>query len=372
YSVISDFPRNIFFSILISVLSLLILISFYVFIAIKRVSFIFYRSRHQYWNNQITELLTIFLSKVDEGNVSDPVSKILPSFRSLPLHRGFIKDLLYHQIITYQSNFTGNAAEKLKELFLRLRLHHLILKKIKSRRMEVKIRGIIDAAQLELEQFSPQIKKLLHHRSSELRIEAQAAYIILNKAHGFDFLDEVKEPIQDWHQLVLLDLIKRLNTNELPLFSNWLSSANRSVVDFCLKLINHFQQFEALPQIVQLLNHTDQEIKCLAIKILGEFEAQEYEQALLVCYSEESTELKAEILKALGRINSGNQLDFLKNESTSDAFEIAFEASAALFAHGSKGIKVLKQSHHQVPALNRQILDQLLSTTITPSYGNLS
>lgn len=218
----------------------------------------------------------------------------------------------------------------------------------------------MDTAQMVLTEFSPIVEQLLHHRSSEIRIEAQAAYIILNKAHAFDFLDEVKEPIQNWHQLVLLDLITRLNPNELPQFSRWLSSKNSSVIELCLKLIVHFQQFEAVGHIIDLLNHPDTEIKCLSIKALGEFEAADAEQALLDCYAHESVEIQAEIIKALGRINSGKQLDFLMHAAALQQFEIAFEASKALIASGTKGVVLLKKYQVQAPPMNKQILNHLI------------
>ncbi len=360
YSGVYDLPRNILIALLIAFFSLSLLVIFYFFIIIKRLIYIFCKSRDQYWTEQIDELLNMFLSDIDEEHIIDPVAKILSKFKKIPLKKRFIKHLLYQQILAYHKNFTGNAAEKLKELFLQLHLEDITKNKLHSGGVEIKIRGIMDTAQMVLTEFSPIVEQLLHHRSSEIRIEAQAAYIILNKAHAFDFLDEVNEPIQNWHQLVLLDLITRLNPNELPQFSRWLSSKNSSVIELCLKLIVHFQQFEAVGRIIDLLNHPDTEIKCLSIKALGEFEAVDAEQALLDCYAHESVEIQAEIIKALGRINSGKQLDFLKHAAALQQFEIAFEASKALIASGTKGIDLLKNYQVQAPPMNKQILNQLI------------
>jgi hypothetical protein len=369
---IVDLPKNIQIALVVSLVSFGLLIFFYIFLLTKRMVYIFYRSRDRYWNEQIMDLLNVFLSDVDDSLESDPVSKVLPEFRKLPLHKWFIKRMLYQQILNYHKNFTGHASEKLKELFLQLHLDEIVRKKLKSSRAPIKIKGIIDTAQLELTHFSPLVKKLLHHPSADIRIEAQAAYIILNKAHSFDFLGDVKEPIQDWHQLVLMDLMVKLNPNQFPHFSIWLNSENTSVVELCLKLIRHFQQFDAIENIIHLLEHPNDEIKLQCIQILGEFEAAKAEEALLDCYNRQITELQAPILKALGRINSGNQLEFLLKAAATPQFEIAYEASAALMAHGSKGIALLKHYHHLAEPMNLQIIDQLLGETNNKNHGNLA
>jgi HEAT repeat protein len=230
----------------------------------------------------------------------------------------------------------------------------------------------VDTAQLELTHFLPLVKTFLNNPSSDIRIEAQAAYIILNKAHSFDFLADVKEPIQDWHQLVLMDLICKIHPKELPHFSTWLNSKNKSVIELCLKLIRHFQQFDAIEKVIHLLKHPDNEIKLHCIQILGEFEVSSAEPALLDCYNSQTVELQAPILKVLGRINSGNQLQFLLKAAAAPQFEIAYEASAALLAHGAKGIDLLKHYHQQAEPMNLQIIDQLLGETNNKNHGVLA
>ncbi len=372
YLGIIDLPTNIRIALVVSLVSLGLLIFFYIYLLTKRLVFIFFRSRDRYWNEQIMDLLNVFVSEVDDNLEYDPVSKALPNFRKLPLHRWFIKRMLYQQILNYQNHFTGHASEKLKELFLQLHLDEIVRNKLKSSRTPIKIRGIVDTAQLELTHFLPLVKTFLNNPSSDIRIEAQAAYIILNKAHSFDFLADVKEPIQDWHQLVLMDLICKIHPKELPHFSTWLNSKNKSVIELCLKLIRHFQQFDAIEKVIHLLKHPDNEIKLHCIQILGEFEVSSAEQALLDCYNSQIVELQAPILKVLGRINSGNQLQFLLKAAAAPQFEIAYEASAALLAHGAKGIDLLKHYHQQAEPMNLQIIDQLLGETNNKNHGVLA
>jgi hypothetical protein len=214
---------------------------------------------------------------------------------------------------------------------------------------------------MQLENLSPLIEGLIHSKSSEIRIEAQATYIILNKQHSFHFLKELNEPILEWHQLILFNLITHIKLKELPLFSTWLASSNASVIELCLKLIAHFQQFEAQDQIIQLLEYPDVKIQSLAIKVLGEFEAVKAEESLVKRYALVDDKLKVDIIHALGRISSGKQLNFLLDAVNSPVFEIAFEATQALQNHGETGISELRKAYLLAPSITKEMIEQVLA-----------
>lgn len=356
-----ELPPRIF---LISVIILICFVSFFllsIFLIIKRMVSNFNKRRDNYWDAHIVEIITQFVLLSDSAHPQDSLSTTLHEFEQLPLKKAYIKELLYRHIINHQRNFTGTIAEKLRKLFLELKLDLLTQKKLESTNSSIKIAGIVDTAQMHLEHLSPQIEKLIYSKSSEIRIEAQATYIYLNKQYSFHFLKELNEPILEWHQLRLINLITQIKLKELPLFSTWLDSSNTSVVELCLKLIVHFQQFEAQAKIILLLEHPEQKIQSMAIKILGEFEVVNAEESLVKRYAEVDNELKVDIIHALGRIASGKQIDFLLDAMHSPNFEIAFEATLALQHHGEIGIFELRKAYVQAPSLTKEMIEQVLA-----------
>lgn len=357
-----QFPDRISVSILIGFAFLAILFFIYAFLFYKRLVYVLFKPRNKHWSTLITNILTNFLMYADDPDVDDPVAAIMPKIKHLPFKRDFLQQMLYQQVLTYHANFTGNTSDRLKDLFLELGLDKILLKKLQSNKRELVIQGVREVAQLQFIELSLQILKLCESKSLPIRMEAQAAHIILNMEHSFDFLDNMNEPILDWYQLVLIELTSHINPTKLPDFSNWLQSKNPSVVKLCIKLIGRFQQFQAVDQLIKLLKNPDKEIQHLSIKVLGEFEVQEAEEALLQLYVESSKETKAEIIHALGRICSANQLEFLLSNASSDQFKIAFQAVKALKNHGEPGLVRIKKLYTQAPKMNKEIIDHLIGS----------
>lgn len=361
---LNEFPSRITIALLIALLSFSLLLFFYAFLTLKRLQFLFYKARDKYWSDVITQIFTEFLAYVDDAEEKDPVALIMPEIQKIPQNKLYIKKILYRQILNFHDSFTGNTAEKLRELFLKLELDKITIKRLNSSKREIKIKGIIETAQMQLNELTPFIAKLIHSKQPEVRIEAQAAYLILNKKHSFHFLEHIKEPILAWHQLILMDLTQRINIRELPDFSTWLNSNNNSVVELCIKLIGHFQQFKATDELIKLLNHPDEHIQLLTIKVLGDFEADQAEKHLLKLYDSGSPEIKSEVIKALGRICSGKQLKFLLAEAGSNEFDIVLQSVNALSNHGNSGLDLIKHYYPNAPKMNKAIIGQVLETAI--------
>lgn len=358
---LDELPPRVYLASWILMICLTVFCLLGIFLISKRMISNFIQRRDRYWNAQIVEIMTHFMVCIDSEDHANPLRKTLHEFEQLPLKKRYIKHLLYKQVINYHRNFTGNTAEKLRDLFRKLKLDSLTKQKLKSWDSSTKIAGILEAAEMQLENLSPIIEQLIHSRSSEIRIEAQATYIYLNKQHSFHFLKELSEPILEWHQLILINLITQIKLKELPLFSTWLDSSNSSVVELCMKLVLHFQQFEAQDQIIRLLEHPDVKIQSLAIKILGEFEAVNAEKSLVKHYAKVDDDLKVEIIHAIGRIASGNQFNFLLEVVDSPVFEIAFEATQALKNHGEIGISKLRKAYLLASPTTKEMIEQVLA-----------
>ncbi|QEK50798.1 HEAT repeat domain-containing protein [Pedobacter aquae] len=205
---------------------------------------------------------------------------------------------------------------------------------------------------------------LTDHEHEIVRMEAQTAYVRLNKEYPFKFLDHMRGRILPWHQLILFEIITKAQHVKIPSFSTWLSSANDSIIVFCLKLISHYQQLDAIGELIRLLKHPSEEIRKMSVMVIGKLEAEFVEEELLHIYHQETLKVKVEILTSIGRISSGNYFDFLKGCLDADFFEIRMAAMKAILGHGRKGKLMLEELQERVSHQNREIITHVLDTRI--------
>ncbi|RYD80510.1 MAG: DUF4407 domain-containing protein, partial [Sphingobacteriales bacterium] len=108
------------------------------------------------------------------------------------------------QIIFYHRNFTDSTEKILGQLFAKLNLIQSAIQKIKTGAWQIKAKGL-----KEMQEMTPKaemhdlIDPLLNDENDDLRIEAQSAYLRLNKDHPFDFLTHAQKPLLNWHQILL-------------------------------------------------------------------------------------------------------------------------------------------------------------------------
>ncbi len=61
----------------------------------------------------------------------------------------------------------------------------------------------------------------------------------------------------------------------MPDYSNWLHSSQNSVVEFAIRMIAKFNQFENISELLPLLDHPSEEVRREAIRSLSALEHQE-------------------------------------------------------------------------------------------------
>lgn len=336
----------------------------YLYIITRRLKQAWQQSREAKYKEKITNMLAHIVLYDDQDDVADAVSHFLPRFKKLPLRNRAIRELLVKELLDYHANFTGKTAEILKGLYLGLRLDAAARKKIKSRYWETQIEGIREVTQMWIREEAELILKLTDDENSQLRMEAQTAFVKLSSDDPFRFLDRARERILEWHQLVLFEVITKTRNVQIPSFSKWLSSRNDSVVMLCLKLVKHYQQFDAIPDLIRLLGHPNLKIRIKTINILGILEAEMAEEDLFQMYFEQPVEIKAEIIKAMGRISSGNFLEFLKSRTQTDDFKIRMDAFRSIKLHGAEGRQLLDNIYQSTTTQNKAIIKHVLDERI--------
>lgn len=361
FSELNTFPTNIQLALVIIFVCVFALALMYVYLVVSRIFRVIEQKRYRRWHSMISQLFAEVVSIDPEEHPHDVVQHLAETFKTtLPFHRPYIKLQVEHELVHYHASFTGKTAEILRQLYLALQLDALAYKRLNDSDWEVQVYGIKLLAQLSIREAAPKLLAFTDDEIGTLRMEAQAAFLKLSDEHPFRFLDRARERILDWHQLVLIDVITKSKNLKIPSFSFWLNSKNDTVVLLCLKLIRYYQQFEAISSLTNLLNHSNEQVRLLAIDLLGQFEAHSSEQLLVKQYKNATQIEKSAIIKALGQIASGQQLDFLLEQVEADSHELVFNSLRAIQAHGLSGERLIQSVYNVAQPSKKALIDHLL------------
>lgn len=298
---------------------------------------------NQFLDNLITDHI-IFNEDVMNGVPLMDVQLDLTPFQKPIFKQKWVKQALIDRLIYFSSNFSGDRNVLFRRLFVELELEKLSFKKIKSIGLSTKIVGLVELTSMGIAVADVIILPLTNSRNRKLRSEARIAYIKLSKNDPFKFFDDATEPLLLWDQLELFKIITTTEGLTIPNFARWITySTNKSIVSFCLKLVIHYNQHEAIPAIVKLLDTKDHYLRVDAINCLGKLKAEEVEEKLVLIYNNQPLRCQIEILKAIGRFSTGNQINFLRNEFIrSTDFDIKKNAARSLIKHGKQTKEVVQ------------------------------
>ena len=141
-------------------------------------------------------------------------------------------------------------------------------------------------------------------RSEILRMEARITLVKLSEKDPLFFLASETEPLSAWDMANLHSMLSKLPENQIPDFSTWLQSGNKSVVLFCISMIGAFKQHEATDVLLRMVDNDDEAIKYAVIKALREMGSSKAEEKLISMYQDSSPDIRHAILKSLESIAS--------------------------------------------------------------------
>ncbi|KAA5532178.1 HEAT repeat domain-containing protein [Taibaiella lutea] len=247
------------------------------------------------------------------------------------------KQILIDRLINYRRSFSGSIGNHFKQLYLELGLDKLSTKKMNRRSWNMKVRGIRELTGMDVSISDVNILPLTNSKRHELRTEARNAYIKLSKNEPFKFFDISSEPLLDWDQIELFKTITTTENIAIPNFARWVTySNNKSIISFCLKLIVHYNQQDAAPAVIKLLETKDHILRAEAINCLGKLKYEPAEAQLRHIYSNQPLNCQLEILKAIGRMSTGESAQFLRQEFMySTDFDIRKNAAMSFVRNAS-------------------------------------
>ncbi len=266
------------------------------------------------------------------------------------LKNDFNRKILVEVLLDLRKDVSGDTQTRLFALYQDLGLEKDAFKKLKSWHWEVVSKGILELTQMQVETAYSFITKFINHKTATIRKQAEIATVTL-KPEGINyFLDTTRYKISEWQQLKLLDVIRNQEGFEPPRFRMWLTSKNKHVVLFSLRLIKYYNQNDANASLIELLKHKENQIKQEAISCIKEFYVTEAIPTLKSIFKKSNTYSKIAVLGAIAEIGSLDDLGFL-NEIVKGEGDFLVSSKALLAINTiapesvmpSEGIEVSKE-----------------------------
>lgn len=296
-----------------------------------------FRKRERYYTNLIENLLVnevVVNEQLRAGTAVEQISMQLTSFQVLPLHKKWCRHLLVQRIIYYRSILSGSTAALLRKLYVDLGLYRQAMQLLKSSSPHNIVSALNELGSMDMPLDKDLLLGLASHANRDVMEVARCSCVrLLN--NPFCFFETVNAAILPWEKLELLRLVSLRNDITVPAFAHWISRRyHRDVILFSMRAAAWYQQFDAIPLLLEMVHSDDLLLKTDAINALGKLMAEEAEQPLISIYAAQSAPIKLEILKALGRIGSGHCLAFLEQEfEQSDDFEVRKNSARSIVRH---------------------------------------
>jgi hypothetical protein len=327
------------------------LIGIILYLRLKKRSFIF----KQKSGEDISEVVisALFASNVDEDAV------LQKELFNKSKYSNKTKQLIIDEIIKAKNNFKGTASQNLVQLYCRLSLDVFSLNKLQHKSWSAITSGIHELAAMEQITHLPAIKKLVHHPNDHVRIEAQCALVQLAGYEGLRFLDDLKYPLTEWHQLKLIDHLSKVEPVESIEFFRWLYSANDTIIILLLKTIASAKFLSMYQWVIVLLKHNNPAVRIEAIKCLKEIANSETPSLLQQSFAHQSKNCQLLIIQVLGEIGCDDQKFFLMHQLSNIDDAIKLAAANALVNCLNDGYMVLQDYCYDKGSPYTQIISHI-------------
>jgi len=273
--------------------------------------------------------------------------------------RQLLKNRFYRTVLTeilmdLRKDVSGEAQKRLMGLYQDLGLDRDAFEKLKSWRWEVISKGILELTQMRVSESYTLVVKFINDKRGTIRKQAEVATVTLKNEGINYFLDTTKYRISEWQQLKLLDVLRSKEDFNPPRFRAWVTSSNKDVVLFALRLIKYYSQNDANASLIELVKHRDNQIKEEAIGCILAFNVVEAMSTLKLVFWKSSTDVKICILGAIGALGTETDIEFLRSvEKKEPSFTVRSKAVSSINAISpetvmpKKGILQIKGS--QIP-----------------------
>ncbi|MES2558518.1 MAG: HEAT repeat domain-containing protein [Bacteroidota bacterium] len=289
-------------------------------------------------------LLTGIIFEEGDDQFEEKKKKLIRHFKKTYLKSNFNKRILRKELLKLHKSFSGSSQKVLHDLYRELGLHKAALSDLNKTDWSIRADAAKELSQMQYTEVKFKMLKLSAHENPVLRLEAQAAYLALEKDNPFRFLETAKTEITEWQQLNLEEIAKRMESDKIPLFANWFGLRNQSVVEFCVKMTATFNQFESGEELIKLLTSKDARVVKESVKALGNLFVMEAQEPLMQLYPDSAPEIQNEIIMSLGKLGGEGVLIFLTEILYNGLHEQSLRAALAIRSTGYEGDSILQEA----------------------------
>ncbi|HEU4902714.1 MAG TPA: hypothetical protein VFT06_07970, partial [Flavisolibacter sp.] len=269
------------------------------------------------------------------GESDNELADTLAQFRqnegnSRLLTKPFARKILIKELVKTTDSISGKAAENLRWLYEELALGSDSFRSFQTGAWHRKAAAIQHLAEMQQSNYLVRIYRETNNKNPFIRTEAQLAVVKMTGFKGLRFLTIVSHAISQWQQLSLLSHLQEGEAEEENIKS-WLNQKNDSVVEFALRLVEHYRCYDLHDDVIACLQHVSPAIRLQALEALKEIHNDTTAKALVHHFPMAAREEKLCILALLCETTAGtDELDFLTSLLNGEDEAIRFRALQAI------------------------------------------
>lgn len=240
------------------------------------------------------------------------------------------RKIIIQTFLKLRNEVFGETADIIKNLYYQTGLFKSAISKLKSNQWDSVARAIKELSQFEIKEAHDEIILLINHPKKEVRNEIQKYLVKLFRFDGLKFLDILEEPLSEWDQIQLLEILNKFDNPNIPDLNNWLTSTNDSIVSFTLKIAKLYNQLETKEEIINLFKHQNLEIRIQAISMVSHLGIYEAVGLLKENLFNKSLDEQIAFFKMMEEMCTSEDMDFIKNYVDHENFYIRISAMKIL------------------------------------------
>lgn len=245
-------------------------------------------------------------------------------------------NLLIDVMMDFQKSFRGDSDRQIMELYQRMNLSKISYDKTYAMSFYEQVKGLRELTNMKHHQAIEMIVAKLNDPNDIVRTEAQICYPYVNPETPFDFLSILERPFSKWAQLNIYYSIK-IHEMPVPSFDKWIKSNNTNVVNFCILMIDLFQQQDNSQDIIRLLNAQDETTRNMAISASGNLHLFDSKEVMKNNFRMETLKNQIEITKIFNIIGDETDITFIEQIIQCEIIALRLESVRTLYNLGEGG-----------------------------------
>lgn len=295
----------------------------------------------EYENEYESYLINYLYSGNEEEEISSEQKVIINQLKE-STKDPFRRKILIAVLLKLKNEVSGDIAESIQKLYFHTGLVNFALARLKHKKWYVIAKGIQELEQFHVKEANDEVIVHINHPRREVRKEMQLYMVNLFYFEGLDFLDVLETQLSEWDQIQLLEVLQRLENQNISYIKSWLNSSNDSVIIFALKLAKIYNQFEAKDELINLLYHLNKKIRLESIHVLSYLNVLEAKEILKNNIEERSPEEQIAFFKMMENLYERSDESFVMEYIYHEIFEIRVSTLKILKVLNKERFNLLK------------------------------